>query len=320
MTKNIRLLSILELLSKKSTPCIKEMALHFDVTVKSIQNDFKILNEYFGEQLIKKGDCYTLLNQESFSQIFKSNPQTIKRFLHLVSMVDNSFYREFIEKYQKMLQELNLCTSPVYQIENSPYENLKEENKKILEELEFFITHRHYINLTYTRPNIETHHFSHSIPLKILYLHENWYLAVLTTNNVDNNSIFKKLRINFITKVQSTTLEPKHFHSDHTEKLKAEKFLKNIQSPYSDMEKPTYKVKLKASVEIARYFKAKNYLKSQKIVEELADGTLYITYKVNHELEIIPLVQRWIPYLQVIEPLELKEKIAQNVQQFMKGE
>jgi len=77
MTKNIRLLSILEQLSKKSTLCIKDMALHFDVTVKSIQNDFKILNEYFGEQLIKKGDCYTLLNQESFSQIFKSNPQTI---------------------------------------------------------------------------------------------------------------------------------------------------------------------------------------------------------------------------------------------------
>jgi predicted DNA-binding transcriptional regulator YafY len=320
MTKNIRLLSILEQLSKRSILCIKDVALHFNVTVKSIQNDFKILNEYFGEQLIKKGDCYTLLTPDSFAQIFKSNPQTIKRFLHLVSMVDNLFYREFIEEHQTMLQGLTLSTTTVYQIENSPYENLKEENKKILEELESFIMHRNYINLTYTRPNIETHYFSHSIPLKILYLHDNWYLAVLTTNNVDNNSIFKKLRINFITKVQATTLEPKHFHADHTEKLKAENFLKNIQSPYSNLEKPTYRVKLKASVEIARYFKTKKYLKSQKVVKELEDGTLYITYEVNHELEIIPIVQRWIPYLQVMEPIELKEKIAQNVKQFMKGE
>ena len=45
MNKNIRLLSILGLLSKKSIVCIKELAIHFDVTVKSIQNDFKILNE-----------------------------------------------------------------------------------------------------------------------------------------------------------------------------------------------------------------------------------------------------------------------------------
>lgn len=132
MTKNIRLLSILEQLSKRSTLCIKNVALHFDVTVKTIQNDFKILNEYFGEQLIKKGDCYTLLNQKYLVSIFQSNPQTIKCFLHLVSMVDNDFYTELISENKKILQELNLSTTPIYQIENSPYENLKEESKKIL--------------------------------------------------------------------------------------------------------------------------------------------------------------------------------------------
>ena len=41
----------------------------FDVSAKSIQNDFQILNEYFGEKLVKKGDSYTLLNQESIQQV-----------------------------------------------------------------------------------------------------------------------------------------------------------------------------------------------------------------------------------------------------------
>ncbi|SFV59847.1 hypothetical protein MNB_SV-12-1234 [hydrothermal vent metagenome] len=35
-----------------------------------------------------------------------------------------------------------------------------------------------------------------------MYLKDNWYLALLTTNNIDNNTIFKKLRINFIKKLQ----------------------------------------------------------------------------------------------------------------------
>ena len=69
MGKNIRLLSILERLSKGAKLSVKELALYFDVSAKSIQNDFQILNEYFGEKLVKKGDSYTLLNQESIQQV-----------------------------------------------------------------------------------------------------------------------------------------------------------------------------------------------------------------------------------------------------------
>ena len=126
MTKNIRLLSILEKLSNEPKVCVKDLALLYDVSIKSIQNDFTILTEYFATQLLKKGECYTLLNQEHFSNIFRSNPQTIKRFLHLISMVDGDFYTEFIEEHKMLFQELNFTTSPVYQIENSPYEHLKK--------------------------------------------------------------------------------------------------------------------------------------------------------------------------------------------------
>lgn len=319
MTKNIRLLSILEQLSTQPKVSVKKLALLLNVTPRSIQKDFQILNDYLGEKLVKKGDSYRFLNEDSFSKIFKSNPQTIKHFLQLVSMVDANFYDEFLHEHTELLKELNLNTSSVYQIENSPYEQLSFENKKVLEQLEFFISHRNYVNITYIRPNIKTFTYAHSIPLKILLLKENWYLVVLTTNNVDNNSTFKKLRINFISNVQESKLEPKHFHSDHTEKIKAERFLKKLQSPYSDMEALNYKVVLKVSLEVARYFKSKQYLKSQSILKELKNGDLLVSYDITHDMEIIPLVQQWIPFVQVVEPLSLKEKIVKNVEKFMKG-
>lgn len=319
MTKNIRLLSILEQLSIHPKVSVKELALLYDVTPRSIQNDFRIFNEYFGEKLLKKGECYTLLDEDRFSKIFTSKPQTIKRFLQLISMVDTTFYDEFTQEYSELLNELNFRVSPVYQIEDSPYEKLNKENQKILEELELFIAHRNYINITYTHPNIDTFVYYHSIPLKILYLKENWYLAVLTTNNVENNSIFKKLRINFITKVQESRLEPKHFYSDHSEKIKAERFLKTIQSSFSDMEMTSYKVLLEVSLTVARYFKSKQYLKSQKVIKELANGNILVTYEITNDMEIIPLIQQWIPHVQVIEPLDLKEKIVKNIERFMKG-
>jgi predicted DNA-binding transcriptional regulator YafY len=320
MTKNIRLLSILEQLSKGLTLCIKEVALHFNVTVKSIQNDFKILNEYFGEQLIKKGDCYILLTQDSFTQIFKSNPQTIKRFLHLVSIVDNTFYREFIEEYQTMIQGLNLLTTPLYQIENSPYEYLKQENSNLLEELEWLITHRRYATLFYLLPYKEREVYRHSMPLKILYLGENWYLAVLTTNDIRENSAFKLLRINFIERVKISEIEPKFFHDDNVEKIKAEMFLKNIQSSFSKMETKTYRVVLQVHVSKAHYFQNKKYLKSQKVIKKLDNGDVLVSYEVSNDMEIIPIVQRWIPFVKVIEPLRVKEKIEKNIENFIKGE
>jgi len=319
MTKNIRLLSILEALVTDSTVSVKALASLYDVTPKSIQNDFQILKAYFGEKLIKKGERYQLLSEDVFSTLFKSNPHTVKRFLQLVSMVDAPFYDALVKENAEQFKALKLNTSSIYQIENSSYEHLSLENRKILDNLEFFISQRHYVNITYIHPNIDTFIYAHSIPLKILLLKENWYLAVLTTNNVDNNSIFKKLRINFIYKVEATKLEPKHFHVDHTEKVKAERFLKSIQSPFSDMDKRTYKVVLKVSLKVARYFKSKHYLKSQKFLQELENGDILLSYEISHDMEIIPLVQQWMPFIQVVEPLCLQEKIVKNVEKFMKG-
>lgn len=319
MTKNIRLLSILEQLLKHRQVSVKDLALFYEVSVKSIQNDFQILTTYFGGKLLKKGDTYTLLKTQLFEELFQSNPQTVKRLLRLVSIVDSDLYTELIQKHETLLKGLKLFDSTtIYQIENSPFEQLQDRDREVLEQLEKFIAHRNYIDLYYQHPNIDVFRFSHSMPLKILYLNENWYLALLTTNDIIDNSAFKLLRVKFIDRVRPSLLEPKFFHEDNSEKLKAEKFLQGIQSAYNKINQKPYKVTLQVSVEVARFFKSKLYLKSQKIIQSLENGDIIVTYEITHEMEIIPLIQRWIPYVKVIEPVEIREKVEQNIRQFMK--
>ena len=65
MTKSIRLLSILEQLSSNQKVCVKDLALFYGESSRTIQNDFTdVLTIYFTNRLIKKGDCYTLFYLE----------------------------------------------------------------------------------------------------------------------------------------------------------------------------------------------------------------------------------------------------------------
>ena len=139
----------------------------------------------------------------------------------------------------------------------------------------------------------------------------------MTTNDIIENSMFRNLRISSIISIKTPKFEPKRFDIDNIEKLKAEEFLKDIQSAYSSMDKPTYPVIVRVSKEVARFFKKKRYLKSQIVEKEFENGDILVSYRVCNDMEIIPLIQNWIPHIRVVEPLRVKEKILQNLQQFM---
>jgi len=57
------------------------------------------------------------------------------------------------------------------------------------------------------------------------------------------------------------------------------------------------------------------YLKSQKISKETEDYII-VELRTNDEMEIIPLVQRWMPHVKVLEPKYIHEKILENIRQY----
>lgn len=75
-------------------------------------------------------------------------------------------------------------------------------------------------------------------------------------------------------------------------------------------------VKLEVVKEKAYYFRSKKHLKSQR-EKALDNGNLLLTYRVTQELEIEDLVKRWLPYIKVLEPLTLKEKIENELREYL---
>lgn len=325
MDKNIRILSILEELTIKKKICVKELAFFLEEkNSRNIQNDFKkVLKVYFGDRLIKKGDYYSLLKREQFYDLFKHNHKTSKQFLRFLSIVDSDLYNQFKKEHIELIKALKLDSSTIYQIEDSPYEKLKSRSLEILEELESAIINRTNITITHHKPNEKAWIFKECHVLKILYLEDNWYITVNTMQNYHKEnpkSCFRLMRISFIEKITLSRVEPKTFHNDNREKLHAEKFIHLLQTPFSKIHNTSYKVIVKVSAYGSVYFKAKKYLKNQRTVKYFDDGSTHIEFIVTHDMEVIPLIQQWIPHLKVIEPLRIKEEISEKMRIFMKEE
>ena len=76
-------------------------------------------------------------------------------------------------------------------------------------------------------------------------------------------------------------------------------------------------VVIKVDASVAHYFTRRNLLPNQETIRKLENGELLLSCKNIHELEIIPLVQYWIPYLTIISPSDLQENMAKKLQKYL---
>ena len=120
-----------------------------------------------------------------------------------------------------------------------------------------------------------------------------------------------------LSKIKSVEDTPKTFHKN----IEIEDFIKDMQTPFSiyrrDYKKHLITVILEVDKSKAFYFESKKYLKSQEILEKKENGNLLIKYKITQEMEIEELIKKWIPFVKVIEPLSLKEKIASDLRSYL---
>lgn len=56
----------------------------------------------------------------------------------------------------------------------------------------------------------------------------------------------------------------------------------------------------------------------QKITKENKDGSLRLETTISQYEEIIPIIFRWIPYVHVAEPKELKDIVKNRAMEYLK--
>jgi predicted DNA-binding transcriptional regulator YafY len=120
-----------------------------------------------------------------------------------------------------------------------------------------------------------------------------------------------------LSQIESIELLKEQFHHDPDIK----DFIKNLQTPFPKYQYPfrenQVKVELHVDKSKAKFFKLKKHLPSQEIKEN-DDGSLSLFFHVSQEREVEELIKNWIPFLKVIEPLSLKEKIENDLIQYLK--
>lgn len=76
-------------------------------------------------------------------------------------------------------------------------------------------------------------------------------------------------------------------------------------------------IKIKIDGPAMEYFLTHELIPGQEVVKK-KDGPLLLTAKIGNHMEILPHILRWMPDVQVIAPLDLKEKIRDIARTFLK--
>ena len=145
-------------------------------------------------------------------------------------------------------------------------------------------------------------------PLKIIYADGFWYLIAGKKGKADFRT-FRMDRIQSVEPRQENFQPPKNFMRK----------LAQGTSIWSGTDaKREVKVRLRVSPEAAEFFHAAQYLPRQTIIKTRRDGSLLVETTVSHFMEVIPVVQRWIPHVGVVKPRALREEVRRALRQYLR--
>lgn len=298
MPKMARLLFILNKLDKGEVTT-KQLAQDMEVSDRTVQRyineidlaQFPIVSPKLGTYTFQEGYSLSrmqLTNEEasllvlinSFVQSLK-NKSLIKSFKSLKNrIIDNKSENPFFIKSQE---------STEYPIND------------ITKKLEEFIKNKECISIEYEGNNKVIWNLK---PLKIAYFEGFWYLLCLGMENKIIKFAIPKIKI-------VTGLE----HNFKCIK-NLDKILKESLNVWFDI-KRDISVQLLVSKDVTQYFKSKDYFPLQKTIKENKDGSLVLSCKISRNEEIFPVIFRWIPYVKVLEPKSLAEKMSSIIKKYI---
>jgi len=291
-----RLINILSLLNDGKELTTKELAEQFNVTERTILRD---MNERLYSFPVYK-DKKKWKMQDGF-KLEKNNSIEEEVVLGILEKFSSSIGGEFSTKAHKLLNKIkNDELNPIYTKLNIEDIGDMFDEIKLLEDA---IKSKNIIECTYDDEVYEPYKEILK-PLKIVNYEGFWYLVAL-----DEDEYVRKL---YLKKVSNIKVKDEVFETN----TKIDNMLKNSISIWFQSDREAFDVHLHVDAEISKYFKRKP-LPTQKLHSVNQDGSLEIVVTITYDMEITPIIKYWMPYLKIIEPKWLEEKIAKDVREFL---
>jgi len=294
-----RVMSILKKLNEGKVVNILSLSYEFDVSTRTIRRDLDLIKKEWGEEFLEKnGENYKAIKKNILSEVL--NGAELASFYQIITLCNQNGIK--LNLKDSLLKKIKEAES-IYDLNNKSFEDI--EKKEVLFELEKSIKYRQEVKISYKKETGSA--IIEYKPYKITLLNENFYLLGST---LDGN--FKMLRINLIEKID---IKSKTFYHSY----EISDFIKKIQTPFSKFGEIEKKIEIEVSKEVKKYFQMKNFFKSQKILKEKENGNLIVSYEMTQFLEIEDFLIQWMPKIQIIKPVKLKEKIQKKLESKLKS-
>jgi len=178
--------------------------------------------------------------------------------------------------------------------------------KELLKELRRALLYQYQLDLSYTpaRRETETYRFD---PYTLLFYGGALYLGGYAHNR-------KALRLFLVDRVEQLTVLDDRF--EIPEDFSAGDL---TGSAFGLIDEEQFMIKVRFGPEIGHLIRERTWHPSQKMVEE-GDGSLVLTFEASGEKEILAWLYSYLPYVQILEPEELKEKFLKNLQKAIQGQ
>jgi predicted DNA-binding transcriptional regulator YafY len=292
-----RLTQILSRLNDGDSLSVKELAIEFNTSDRTIQRDFN--ERLVSFPIYQENKKWKM--QDGF-RVEKTKSLEDEIILDIIEKITEGIGGKFATKSHKLLSKIkNEDFNPIYTKLN--IEDITDKFSEI-QTIESAIQNKVEIICSY---DDEKHgiYITTIKPLKIANYEGFWYLIALRDETLKkyyfkNISNVKLTQISFIFDAKLNTL------------------LENSISIWFQKDIEPFEVKIYADKIATKYFKRRP-LPTQSIVSLSKDTTMEFTIKITHEMEILPIIKYWLPHLRVIEPQWIQDIIDDDLKGYLQN-
>lgn len=284
-----RLANILTKLNMGYQLSIKELASEFGVSTRTISRDFDRLNTYL--PLLQDNETKRYYLESNY--LGKIAPKDIRNFAqlsgigHLYPSLDMSFLRELLDSRSHQ----------IYSAKGYSFEDASQF-KELFKVLGKAIQEQRQIGFLYKGESRLVQ------PYRLIHHHGSWYLAAVRKDQL------RTYRISHIQLMHATHEYPQFIPDQDIVKV-----VEDDDSIWFGQDKQ--EIILSIDSQVAFYFKQRSILPEQQIVRELGDGGLLVSSKINHDMQLLPLIRFWIPHLKIVNPERLQDEMEKGLKEYL---
>ena len=284
-----RLANILTKLNMWYQLSIKELASEFGVSTRTISRDFDRINTYLPLLQDNENKKFYL----DLNYLGKIAPKDIRNFAqlsgisHLYPSLDMSFLRELLDSRAHQ----------IYSAKGYSFEDASQF-KELFKVLGKAIQEQRQIGFLYKGESRLVQ------PYRLIHHHGSWYLAAVRKDQL------RTYRISHIQLMHATHEYPQFIPDQDIVKV-----VEDDDSIWFGQDKQ--EIILSIDSQVAFYFKQRSILPEQQIVRELGDGGLLVSSKINHDMQLLPLIRFWIPHLKIVNPERLQDEMEKGLKEYL---